>query len=411
MKHFLDLDITLLDHSDGRGYTALHHAALSGFEDTVDFLLCKGADVNARSLKHVTPLHLAAIKGRANVVDLLLENRAVVDHPSEALGIPLHCAAFSGNGSTVNALTRKDAMLEASAEVSMWEACAKVSMWEMYAASGISPNNAANHDDSASVYQCQPFIVALIMQTRDIVGQCMGCIVCREQEFPLSVTRQSSGSVVARTASGATPLMLCARDGLVFFCEELLRVKASCTTTNSWGWNALTHAAYMGHTACIRVLLDRSGDDGRRSADHRDNQGWTPLMYAAQNCHVDSVQELLQRGVFVDQPAGGPGNSTTAECFFGNTWDFDWDWRQRGLTALHIAAYHGHVEVVRQRAAAGASWRTRTEEGITPVKAARGNRDILDFSLRATSPCTLPGARILTDCLQGRDGRRRKSMP
>ena len=139
VQHFLGLDKHLVDHFDDRGYTALHHAALSGFEDTVNALLAAGADVNACSAIHGTPLHLAVIKERANVVHLLLKKRALVDLPSEALGLPLHCAAFTGNISIANALTHNDAMLEASARVSMWEARATVSIREMYAVSGISP--------------------------------------------------------------------------------------------------------------------------------------------------------------------------------------------------------------------------------------------------------------------------------
>ena len=261
--------------------------------------------MNAGSVKHGTPLHLAAIKERANVVHLLLEKRAVVDHRSEALDLPLHCAAFSGNGSIADALRKKfdekPKGAEASAKVSMWEVSVKLSIWKMHVASGIAPKN-ASLGDPTSVYECQPFIVALMMQSKDIVEKCMVWIPCHEQEF--YVTRQSSGSGVIRTVSGSTPLIFCAPSGLVSFCEKLLRKGASCTKTDSitargcsgrrtivvlwrttkrgeagegiapegvtwWprvgavkdshGWNAVTHAAYMGHTACIGVLLHRSG--------------------------------------------------------------------------------------------------------------------------------------------------------
>ena len=375
VQHFLELDKHkhLVEHSeDGSGYTALHHATLSGFKDTVDALLAAGADVSPSSVKHGTPLHLAAVKERANVVDLLLEKRAVVHHLSEALGLPLHCAAFSGNRSIADALTRKGARLEASAKVSIRE-MQRVSMREMERF-GNSLEHASNFDDpgdAVEVYECQPFIVAILRQSMDIVEKCMDSNPCIEQEF------QIHHPIVAQWIP---PLMFSAGCGLETVCEALLRKRASRTKTNSYGWNAVTHAAYMGHTACIQVLLDDSGDDGRRSAQHRDNQGWTPLMHAACNSQVDTVEELLRREVPVDQPGEVPGTTTTA-C---SSKPPGWDWRQRGLTALHVAAYQGHVEVVRKLVAAGASWNIRTEEGNTPVDAAGGNRDVLAFTLERT---------------------------
>ena len=57
-----------LDYFDDDGFTALHHAVLSGFEDVVDILLNAGADVNAATWDYGTPLHLAAMKARSNVI-------------------------------------------------------------------------------------------------------------------------------------------------------------------------------------------------------------------------------------------------------------------------------------------------------------------------------------------------------
>ena len=80
-----------IDHSDELGYTALHHAALSGFEDIVETLLEAGIDVNAQSVQFGTPLHLAAAKSRTAVVDLLIRYRADVNVLSK-VGSPLNCA-------------------------------------------------------------------------------------------------------------------------------------------------------------------------------------------------------------------------------------------------------------------------------------------------------------------------------
>lgn len=83
-------DVDFVNGSDG--FTALHHAVLSGFEDTVEELIVSGADINAVSLLSFSPLSLAALKARSNIVEQLLNRRAsllVKEHGSSPL---LHMA-------------------------------------------------------------------------------------------------------------------------------------------------------------------------------------------------------------------------------------------------------------------------------------------------------------------------------
>lgn len=60
MQHLFRLGVDI-DFSDDDGFTALHHAVLSGFEDCVQELINWGSDVNAMS-QHGSPLNLAARK-------------------------------------------------------------------------------------------------------------------------------------------------------------------------------------------------------------------------------------------------------------------------------------------------------------------------------------------------------------
>ena len=100
-----------MDFVDSRdGFTALHHAVLSGFEDTVEELIVAGADINAISLLSFTPLSLAALKARSNIVEQLLSRRTsilVKEHGSSPL---LHMACCSGDLSLVQALLQKEAV-------------------------------------------------------------------------------------------------------------------------------------------------------------------------------------------------------------------------------------------------------------------------------------------------------------
>lgn len=65
-----------LNMEDNAGNTPLQIAALEGFEEIVEFLLSKGAEVNARNVDKDTPLLDAVENGHVEVVKLLLKNGA-----------------------------------------------------------------------------------------------------------------------------------------------------------------------------------------------------------------------------------------------------------------------------------------------------------------------------------------------
>jgi ankyrin repeat protein len=74
MQNLFRLGIEI-DFSDGDGFTALHHAVLSGFEDCVKELINRGLYVNAMT-QHGVPLNLAAQKERVHVISILVAARA-----------------------------------------------------------------------------------------------------------------------------------------------------------------------------------------------------------------------------------------------------------------------------------------------------------------------------------------------
>jgi hypothetical protein len=67
-----------VDFADDAGFTALHHAVSSGFEDFVDELISKGADINVLASCGVV-LNVAADKGRSHIAEILLRARADCD--------------------------------------------------------------------------------------------------------------------------------------------------------------------------------------------------------------------------------------------------------------------------------------------------------------------------------------------
>ncbi|NXX43177.1 ANR27 protein, partial [Tricholaema leucomelas] len=93
---------------DDRGYTPLHVAAVCGQTSLVDLLVAKGAIVNATDYHGSTPLHLACQKGYQNVTLLLLHYKASSDVQDNNGNTPLHLACTYGHEDCVKALVYYD---------------------------------------------------------------------------------------------------------------------------------------------------------------------------------------------------------------------------------------------------------------------------------------------------------------
>jgi ankyrin repeat protein len=73
----------------------------------------------------------------------------------------------------------------------------------------------------------------------------------------------------------------------------LLSHGAHANTKDEKGVTPLMMASYQGHLAAVRKLLEVVGDEG---LEHKDEDGWTALHYAATGGHADVVAFLLCNG-------------------------------------------------------------------------------------------------------------------
>lgn len=93
---------------DDRGQTPLHVAALCGQASLIDFLVSRGAVVNATDYHGSTPLHLACQKGFQSVTLLLLHYKASTEVQDNNGNTPLHLACTYGHEDCVKALVYYD---------------------------------------------------------------------------------------------------------------------------------------------------------------------------------------------------------------------------------------------------------------------------------------------------------------
>lgn len=111
-----------IDEKNSRGYTLLHVACNRGYEEIVQMLLKKGANVNMRdgrcsrlknlfNLRGETPLHRAVVCNNSNVVRMLIEAKANVNVFDYYARTPLHYACIHGNMEIIRYLVENGAWL------------------------------------------------------------------------------------------------------------------------------------------------------------------------------------------------------------------------------------------------------------------------------------------------------------
>ncbi|XP_030610594.1 caskin-2 isoform X2 [Archocentrus centrarchus] len=86
-----------INYQDSDGFSALHHAALTGTVELLSLLLEAQATVDIKDINGMRPLHYAAWQGKADSVLLLLRAGASVNSPSHDGQIPLHLSAQYGH--------------------------------------------------------------------------------------------------------------------------------------------------------------------------------------------------------------------------------------------------------------------------------------------------------------------------
>ncbi|MGL5254295.1 MAG: ankyrin repeat domain-containing protein, partial [Brevinema sp.] len=95
------------------GRTPLHGAAINGQKEIVEYLVGKGADVNAKNQNGDTPLHEAASRGYKEIVEYLVGKGADVNAKNDYGRTPLHGAAINGQKEIVEYLVGKGADVNA----------------------------------------------------------------------------------------------------------------------------------------------------------------------------------------------------------------------------------------------------------------------------------------------------------
>lgn len=399
-----------------RGRTALHVAAEEGYEPAARLLLDAGWAVDARmSFDGETPLHkAAAIRGNIDLTDPDT-GRANFFNPAPPTAEDRRFAELM-----LKIARRRGVTLPEDLDVE-----ARLSSEDKAALFAPMCRLLGNRDEMMRELCAEGVDVKAL--PLDVAERLLG--------YPghlavAALLLERGADVNATNSYGATPLMLAAEFGEVAMAELLLKHGAlidgpPADDADSATESALARAISFARPGMIELLMRRGAslpeDDfilhnaaGNGQTDvlrillacHFDiealnDEGETPLLYAASRGHASCMQLLIDAGADVHTVnAAGAGIlhlAYLAPCIrLGLGAGLDPNLRDGvGATPLHRAASSLSVEAVRLLIAAGAALDAQDAEGNTPLHAIFfGEESRPDIEFTMFRPLVLAGARL-----------------
>ena len=199
----------------------------------------------------------------------------------------------------------------------------------------------------------------------------------------LKTTEQRKTALETKTKDGShfvTPLIIAAHNGHLNSVRILLSYKADIEARGTLkigdevaeGCTPLWGAAAADHLAVVELLLEQNAD-----VDSKTSTGSTPLRVAAHEGHLDIVRCLVHRGADVNARNNCNEESThlAVACYHGlfnvddkiaDTCTYLIQQYKVGCTALHDAVKRGHLKIVSELLALGAS-QLPDDLGLTPL--------------------------------------------
>ncbi len=342
----------------------LHVAAKGGRFEIVKFLIGKGFDINATNSEKWTALHLASKHCHLETVKCLVEHNADINCKDALKKTPLYLAADEGHLDIVQFLIEKDANYTTAATISRstpllvatyrghcevtkyllafvrkkecWFAHEKVEMFMYSAKKGFLETVQSLVEEEGVDVNCKWEIENTALHES-------------AQNGHLDVVRflvEKGSNVLARNLIvDSTPLLLAAEKGHFETFKYLAGNGADLGDKNNLDKGVIHLAAASGSLDIVKYLIEHSATTMALVNQTARSFG-TPIHQASFGGHLDIVKHLSQNGANINSQ-----ESFRTFNIFSDASPLPFQIQSFSIfsdaSPLHLAAFNGHLEVVK----------------------------------------------------------------
>lgn len=377
-----------LDRADGHDWTALDHAFAGGRDAIVAQLAKAGAKIGSNTFRIAArqPTRLEALFALGADANAVNRGGETALHHIEVLSEPKATEILLAHGASwhvADTSTRRDTPL------------ANAASFRLLPALTLAKAHGALADERLAANDPVRVFVAVVLDDKAALAKALtaGAEVERgdlQRATPLQVAAElgraelvpllvAAGAAFEPVPVGGPPaLHRAARGGHLATLQALLQAGAPIAyPSDRFYGSALQTAAGFGHPACTEALLGAGA-----AVDFADDRGTTPLLAAVAGVHGEVLDVLLRAGADRNRPGG-----------------------HFGQPPLHLAAMHGHLDLVdrllRADAKVDAVATATPFDDVTPLMAAvrMGHLEVARRLLAGGADRTLrsPGQRTALD--------------
>lgn len=372
-----------IDAVDNEGLSALHHSAASNVieDETLPVLISAGANINLVDYKGQTALHVAIHQEKWNAASKLVQAGADLEVRQPDGKTALHLAISMRNqeftqvlisrGANVDRVLREHTPLTMaiSTRVTAITAIlidrgADVNLGSRNGNTPLLAAAATGHDETIRYLLANG---ADISAAKSQLGYtAMHMAAHKNKSHVLGLLVHSGAAINALDSNGETPLLVAAKLGNGESAMQLVKLGADMDRLGPDGMSVLTHAVKLGNLNLVNSLLEKGAgqhpvmspglaysDDYIMPEPHT-----TPIHLAAQHGHDDILLRLASTGA-------------NLECTVFP-----------GRTPLFIAAAHGHLSTVQLLLRLGANAQAITTHGDNLLFVSTSSQAILKVLLQ-----------------------------
>ena len=388
-----------INAKDKDGITALMEASIMGHNKVVEFLLEKGADVNAAATSEVTALWLAASEGRTEVMKTLLKKDADASNARVDGITALMTASVGGHSDAVSLLMENGAdptvtdndgltpLMNAAENgtvailktiIDRANDPAFVNLMSKTGFSALIIASAHGHVGAVDYLIEAGANVDAVHDNK--VTALMYAAASGHVDVMKSLIEKGKASVDIKHTNGGTALLEAATGGMDEAMKVLVENGAEIDFTDDDGVTPLMAIAAQGKVDGQTLILDglkkkKSGDELKKHINMLSYSGGSSVMFAAAGGHVDAAKQLMELGADIKAIARSqPGYAEKLAKMIEEGQVQEEDPHVDGVTALHVAAQGGHLEMVKTLIEAGADVKHLDDDGRSAlVLAVQGN--------------------------------------